>query len=76
MPGVATRRRRGTRSRRTITYHGRSGHPMIHRTGTGRPFIMVRNEGGGVKRLYQGSKYRVNRQTKGTKDQFTRLNLK
>jgi len=40
------------RSRRKMTYHGRSGYPVIHTTKTGREFIMVRKSGGGVKRLY------------------------
>ena len=42
---------------RTITYHGRTGKPEIHKTKTGRKYIMVRAEGGGVKRLYSGSRY-------------------
>lgn len=63
------------RSRKTITYHGRSGRPVIHRTKSGRKYIMVRAEGGGTKRLYDGSRYRVNTQRKGTKDKFTRLRL-
>jgi len=45
------------RSKKTITYHGRSGKPMVHTTATGRKFIMVRKKGGGVKRLYRSSKY-------------------
>jgi len=47
------------RTRRVIHYHGRFGHPKIHHAKTsGRAYIMVRARGGGVKRLYQGSKYR------------------
>ncbi len=48
------------RSRKKITYHGRIGFPIIHRTKGGRKYIMVRAKGGGVKRLYSGSKYREN----------------
>lgn len=47
------------RSKTKITYHGRSGNPVVHETKSGRKFIMVRKKGGGVKRLYEGSKYRV-----------------
>lgn len=49
------------RAKKLITYHGRAGHPLIHIAKAGRRFIMVRKQGGGVKRLYEGSKYRVNR---------------
>ena len=45
------------RSPRKITYHGRTGYPYIHTTKTGRRYMMVRAEGGGVKRLYDGSLY-------------------
>lgn len=45
------------RSKRTIDYHGRKGKPVIHTAKEGRKYIMVRKKGGGVKRLYQGSKY-------------------
>lgn len=50
------------RSKKVLTYHGRSGHPVVHqhisksRSGDtrtfGNPFIMVRAVGGGTKRLY------------------------
>lgn len=41
------------RSRRMMTYHGRKGYPIIHRTEDGRKYIMVRHPSGrGVKRLY------------------------
>lgn len=41
------------RSRKKMTYHGRTGYPMIHITRTsGRKYIMVRKKGGGTKRLY------------------------
>lgn len=63
------------RTKKKITYHGRTGNPMIHQTKAGRPYIMVRAEGGGTKRLYQGSRYRTNRQTKGTKDRFATLHI-
>ena len=42
---------------KSITYHGRKGRPVIHTTATGRKYIMVRAEGGGTKRLYNGSRY-------------------
>jgi hypothetical protein len=49
------------KSKRKITYHGRSGYPVIHiDERTGRKYIMVRKSGGGTKRLYEGTKYRVN----------------
>lgn len=48
------------RSKKLITYHGRKGYPVIHISETGRKYIMVRKKGGGVKRLYEGSKYRIN----------------
>ena len=48
------------RSRKNITYHGRTGFPIIHTTKGGRKYIMVRAKGGGVKRLYSGSKYQEN----------------
>lgn len=48
------------RSKKTITYHGRSGKPIVHITQSGRKYIMVRAKGGGVKRLYEGSLYREN----------------
>jgi len=52
------------RSEKTITYHGRSGRPIIHQADSGRLYIMVRKKGGGVKRLYEGSRYRENGTTK------------
>ena len=45
------------RTLKAIAYHGRKGHPLIHVAITGSRFIMVRKKGGGVKRLYEGSKY-------------------
>lgn len=44
------------KSKRKITYHGRSGYPTIHRAKTGRTYIMVRAKGGGRKRLYNYTK--------------------
>ena len=44
------------RSKKKITYHGRSGNPMIHATKKGREYIMVRKKGGGVKRFYLTAK--------------------
>ena len=40
------------RSSKVYTYHGRTGHPIVHQTKTGKEYIMVRAEGGGTKRLY------------------------
>lgn len=40
------------RSKRKMTYHGRTGKPMIHLNKKGREYIMVRKRGGGTKRLY------------------------
>lgn len=40
------------RSKKTMTYHGRSGHPIIHKGEKGGEYIMVRQKGGGTKRLY------------------------
>lgn len=47
------------RASRIITYHGRSGKPVIHKAKSGRRYIMVRAKGGGTKRLYEGSIYDV-----------------
>lgn len=44
--------RKAHRSKKKLTYHGRSGYPIIHHTKKGRRFIMVRKSGGGMKRLY------------------------
>jgi hypothetical protein len=44
------------RSRKKLTYHGRSGYPIIHYTEKGRRYIMVRKSGGGMKRLYLTAK--------------------
>ncbi len=52
------------RARKKITYHGRTGFPVIHTTRGGRKFIMVRAKGGGVRRLYEGSKYQENGKVK------------
>ena len=45
------------RIKKAITYHGRTGHPVLHKTAAGRLYIMVRKAGGGVKRLYENSRY-------------------
>ena len=52
---------------KTITYHGRKGKPVIHETKEGKKYITVRAKGGGVKRLYRGSKYKENGETKRLK---------
>lgn len=47
-------------SSKLIRYHGREGRPVVHQDEkTGRLYIMVRKKGGGTKRLYEGSSYRV-----------------
>ena len=55
------------RTKKKITYHGRSGYPSIHKTKTGKKYIMVRKKGGGVKRLYRGAKYKENGKVKRLK---------
>jgi len=60
-------RRKPRRSKRLIQYHGRKGHPVVHYTESGKKYIMVRKKGGGVKRLYEGSKYRENGKVKRLK---------
>lgn len=50
---------------KNVTYHGRTGRPVIHLTGGNRPYIMVRAVGGGVKRLYLDSKKASREITKG-----------
>jgi len=45
-------RKKAHRSRVKLTYHGRSGYPVIHYSSAGRAYIMVRKKGGGTKRLY------------------------
>ena len=40
------------RSKKKMTYHGRTGRPVIHKTKTKKRYIMVRKKGGGTKRLY------------------------
>ena len=52
------------RSKKTISYHGRVGHPVVHYAKSGRKYIMVRKPGGGTKRLYEGSKYTSRGKTK------------
>jgi len=43
-------------SKRTMTYHGRSGKPVLHKATEGRrkddTYIMVRKPSGGTERLY------------------------
>ena len=48
------------RTKTQIKYHGRKGYPVIHKSTTNKKYIMVRATGGGVKRLYSGSKYQEN----------------
>lgn len=53
------------RAKKAITYHGRTGRPEIHIAKSGKRYIMVRHPSGrGVKRLYEGSKYRENGKVK------------
>ena len=56
MPKESWHTRRRNRKKK-ITYHGRSGYPEVHMTASGKRYIMVRAEGGGTKRLYEGSVY-------------------
>ena len=45
-------------SKMWLHWHGRVGHPTIHKDSkTGRTYTMVRAKGGGVKRLYNYQKY-------------------
>ena len=55
------------RTAKAIIYHGRKGHPLVHLAASGGKFIMVRKKGGGVKRLYEGSKYAQGRNGKRMK---------
>ena len=55
------------RSKKEITYHGRTGKPEIHKSKGGKKYIMVRAKGGGAKRLYHGSKYTENGKVKRLK---------
>ena len=55
------------RSKKKITYHGRSGFPIVLISDSGRKYITVRAKGGGIKRLYEGSKYRENGEIKRLK---------
>ena len=55
------------RTKHVITYHGRSGRPQIHTAKSGKKYIMVRAQGGGVKRLYEGSKYHTGKEEKRLK---------
>ena len=48
------------RAKKSKMYHGRVGRLVIHITKSGRKFVMVRKPGGGVRRLYAGSKYKEN----------------
>lgn len=52
------------RTKKIIKYHGREGRPEIHIAKSGKQYIMVRKKGGGVKRLYEGSKYTDNGKVK------------
>lgn len=52
------------RAKKAITYHGRTGRPIIHQADSGKLYIMVRATDGGVKRLYHGSKYQVDNEVK------------
>lgn len=57
--------KRTKRSRTKITYHGRTGKPIIHLTKKDRAYIMVRAKGGGVKRLYLDTQRALTEITKG-----------
>lgn len=55
------------RTKRLITYHGRSGHPVVHTAKNSKRYIMVRKSGGGTRRLYEGSVYYENGKRKRLK---------
>ena len=54
------------RSRKKISYHGRSGYPVIHKTEKGKKYMRVRAQNG-TKRLYEGSKYKTDGKIKRLK---------
>jgi len=65
MPNPVTiRGSRRKRTKRKLTYHGRTGRPVVHTSDTGKQYIMVRAKGGGTKRLYSGSRYTTNGMTR------------
>ena len=53
---MGKKKKKAHRAKTKITYHGRSGKPIIHYTKKGRAYIMVRKKGGGTKRLYLNTK--------------------
>ena len=55
------------RRAKAIKYHGRAGRPVVHTSKSDRKYIMVRRSGGGVKRLYEGSQYRTDGETRRLK---------
>lgn len=55
-----------------ITYHGRTGRPVVHEEDS-RKYIMVRKKGGGTKRLYEGQVYYPG--PKGERGKAQRLKL-
>jgi len=63
------------RSKKKITYHGRTGRPVVHQTATGRKYTMVRAEDGGTRRLYEGSLYYEEPSRQRGKKTMKRLNL-
>jgi len=58
------KRKTKKRAKKSITYHGRKGKPIVHKSKSGKKYITVRKSGGGVKRLYEGSKYKSNGKSK------------
>ena len=60
MASLKLKGKAGEKSKIRIRYHGRSGYPKIYRSSTGKRFIMVRETGGGTKRLYEHSYYKEN----------------
>lgn len=63
------------RTKKKITYHGRSGYPEIHTSASGKRYIVVRAKGGGVKRLYEGSLYYEEPTGQRGKKTYKRLKL-
>lgn len=48
-------------------WHGRVGHPVIHKDKLGRTYVMVRAKGGGTRRLYNYRKYLRKKRAKRTR---------
>lgn len=71
--GTMSSKRHAKYTRKPITYHGRTGFPMVHEAESGRQYIMVRKKGGGTKRLYEGAPYRTGLQGEEGETRILRL---